>query len=235
MTQRTCSIEGCAKTYRARGFCASHYNSTFYPDRHRRKSLVRCAWCGRDVEKAVTNNRSRQAVCSLRCRDSLRIGRQVSSKELVGPLPWTDPSPRPAPTWTGSEAKGPRRVFFQGDCAWCGEQFTRWAPHAGTPISTCSERCLRGVQKSRRGGFYISPVRRLALYERDAWTCQLCSAPVDPTLPRSDDWAPSLDHIECQSWALIPDHSDANLRLAHRWCNAVRGDGRYVPDGLFAA
>jgi hypothetical protein len=51
-----------------------------------------------------------------------------------------------------------------------------------------------------------------------------------------DDWAPSLDHIEPQSWALIPDHSPANLRLAHRWCNSVRGDlSHYTDDDLRVA
>ncbi len=26
---------------------------------------------------------------------------------------------------------------------------------------------------------------------------------------------------------VVPDHSPENLRLAHRWCNAVRGDETY--------
>jgi 5-methylcytosine-specific restriction endonuclease McrA len=88
----------------------------------------------------------------------------------------------------------------------------------------CSDRCGKNASRARTGRFTIPPQVRSAIYERDAWTCQLCRSPVDPDLPPSDVWAATLDHIECQSWALVPDHSPENLRLAHRWCNSVRGD-----------
>lgn len=70
----------------------------------------------------------------------------------------------------------------------------------------------------------VSPERRLAIYERDGWTCQLCGEAIDRAAdPQRDDAAPSLDHIVPRSHQLVPDHSDANLRLAHRGCNARRG------------
>jgi hypothetical protein len=72
--------------------------------------------------------------------------------------------------------------------------------------------------------FKPSKAFRLAIYERDSWTCQLCGDPVDRSATPSTRLAPSLDHIECQSWALIPDHSAKNLRLAHRRCNSKRGN-----------
>lgn len=76
---------------------------------------------------------------------------------------------------------------------------------------------------------------RAAIYERDRWTCQLCFEPVDPDLGPSDAWAATLDHIVCQSWGEEPDHSPANLRLAHRWCNSVRGDETYYDATILAA
>ncbi|MFC7330808.1 MULTISPECIES: HNH endonuclease [Nocardiopsidaceae] len=76
---------------------------------------------------------------------------------------------------------------------------------------------------------------RLAIYERDGWICQLCSEPVDPDLPYLDNWAASLDHIVCQAWTDEPDHSPENLRLAHRWCNSVRGDETYYETSVLAA
>jgi hypothetical protein len=92
----------------------------------------------------------------------------------------------------------------------------------------CSVQCAKNAGRARRGDrFQPSPKFRLAIYERDRWICQLCIEPVDPTLPQSDTWGATLDHIECQSWALFADHSAANLRLAHRWCNSVRGDETY--------
>lgn len=70
----------------------------------------------------------------------------------------------------------------------------------------------------------VPPERRLAIYERDRWTCQLCGDPIDRDAdPQRDDLAPSLDHIIPRSHQLVPDHSDSNLRLAHRGCNARRG------------
>lgn len=64
------------------------------------------------------------------------------------------------------------------------------------------------------------------VYERDEWLCQLCRMPVDRDLDPNDRMAATLDHIECRSWSLIPDHSAKNLRLAHRACNSRRRDGR---------
>lgn len=70
----------------------------------------------------------------------------------------------------------------------------------------------------------VSRERRLAIYERDGWLCQLCGEPVDRDAdPKRDNAAPSLDHIVPRSLQPVPDHSDANLRLAHRGCNARRG------------
>lgn len=111
--------------------------------------------------------------------------------------------------------------FFQGACRQCGVEFTR----KSKPSPHCSNRCYRRSRRNR-----ITDRGRLAIYERDDFTCQLCFEPVDRDAGYLDDWAPSLDHIEPQSAALIPDHSPENLRTAHRWCNSVRGDGRWNRD-----
>lgn len=121
-----------------------------------------------------------------------------------------------------------RSAWVSGECAQCLQVFTR----KGTPSRFCSKRCS-GKAKSTRRRWKIAMRDRLAIYERDAWTCQLCMEPVDPDLMTTDpidDWAPSLDHIEPQAHALIPDHSPENLRLAHRWCNSVRGDGAWYTE-----
>lgn len=126
------------------------------------------------------------------------------------------------PKWWG--------VIISGPCAWCGENFTS----TGSGARYCSSRCGRNAAKSARGErFQPSPTLRRLIYERDGWVCQLCLDPVDPDSDPQSDWHPSLDHVVPQSHTLIPDHSAANLRTAHRWCNAVRGDGRYHSD-LFA-
>lgn len=119
--------------------------------------------------------------------------------------------------------------FVSGPCLWCGENFT--APTT-TEARACSLRCAKRYSKARhasaRGGrFQPSPTLRRQVYERDNWICQLCMDPVDPAAHTHSDWYPSLDHIAPQSSTTVPDHSPENLRTAHRWCNAIRGDDRY--------
>lgn len=84
--------------------------------------------------------------------------------------------------------------------------------------------------REARGYFWISLRNRLAIYERDGWVCQLCGDPVPRDVDYLDPLAATLDHIECQSWALIPDHSPSNLRLAHRLCNSLRSDRPWPGD-----
>lgn len=117
---------------------------------------------------------------------------------------------------------GGKRVFTSGPCPWCGEHFTA----AGGVY--CSSRCKTAARFKRRGRgftFIISPAERQKIYERDGWMCQICMHPVDRALGARNKWSATLDHIEPQSSTLIPDHSPSNLRLAHMWCNAARGDG----------
>ena len=116
------------------------------------------------------------------------------------------------------------QIFVAGPCGECGTYFMG----EGRAARYCSDRCLRRARirahRQRRGKFAISTAARLAIYERDAWTCQLCMEHVDPELHYLDDMAATLDHIECQSWSLIPNHQPSNLRLTHRRCNTERGD-----------
>ncbi len=68
MQQRTCTIDGCDKPYRARGLCASHWNAAYRKDQHRE---VPCAVCGTMVVKNAPGIK-RRSVCSDRCRAELR-------------------------------------------------------------------------------------------------------------------------------------------------------------------
>lgn len=228
---KLCSVTGCLKKHRARSLCATHYNGKYLAHRHAGNVTVECAGCGRLCEKRPDPRRPRR-YCSLTCRtDSqyreLRAARPGTALVHVGSV-W----PRcelPARHPARADRRKPR-VFVSGPCAWCGEQFTIDQAAA----RYCSRRCLKKANKLA-DHFVVSPVVRLSIYERDGWTCQLCFDPVDSDLPPSDEWAASLDHIVCQSWTTEPDHSPANLRLAHRWCNAVRGDEKYYTAADLAA
>jgi hypothetical protein len=75
----------------------------------------------------------------------------------------------------------------------------------------------------------------MALYERDAWLCLICQMAVDPAAHYLDHASPTLDHIAPVSTSAVPDHSDENLRTAHRICNAIRSDRLDITDAEVAS
>jgi len=186
-------------------------------DYHRRADQT-CDNCG-DVYERRVGDRSR--FCSLGCANESLYGLSRSRELIhVGPVP---KPVRPAPV----AAPPPRRVIVQGDCAWCGQPFA--ALTSTGKARTCSVRCAARLKiKGRahaRGKFLVSSRRRRRLHGRDNWTCQICRLPTSQSWSAGDPWSPTLDHIEPQSTALIPDHSDANLRTAHALCNSFRREG----------
>ena len=218
MEQRTCTRPGCDKPHRARGLCGSHYNQAFQPNRHA-KRVVECSVCGKPCEKYASG--TRRPVCGYRCRYAITYGKDIAEgREMVGPVV-RRPIPEPEPD-------APKLRFVEGACGWCGDRFTFDLQTNGTAARFCAQSCAKAYHRARykekRGRFWINPRDRAAIYERDGWACQLCGEPVDRALDPTDRWAATLDHIECQSWTLVPDHSPSNLRLAHRMCNSVRGD-----------
>ena len=208
--KRICSLDGCNRPHRARGLCSPHYNERLAVGWHVKRE-VPCAACGVLVMKDSSSSRARRPVCSDRCRAFLTWGKWPASKDLV-PAPWIAKKTRPV-----VEFRSLKRVFIQGACGRCGEQFMAVNPLGGTTSRFCCARRKFSPPRSQRS----------RIYERDGWVCQLCMEPVNPLLDVADNWSATLDHIVPQSRQVIPDHSDENLRLAHRWCNSVRGDETY--------
>jgi 5-methylcytosine-specific restriction endonuclease McrA len=62
---------------------------------------------------------------------------------------------------------------------------------------------------------------RLAVHERDGWTCWLCQLPLDREVPRDHPAYPSVDHLVPRSMG--GPYEEGNLRSAHRACNTIRG------------
>lgn len=77
-------------------------------------------------------------------------------------------------------------------------------------------------RRARMAGVPFSPVERLAIFERDGWTCWLCSDFVDPNLRYPNPMSASLDHVVPIS--LDGPHTEENARCAHLLCNARRGN-----------
>jgi len=188
------------------------------PGGYHRRVPRACIQCGK-----TWNTRSKTArFCSFTCQNAHQHGDGRTRKKTPVEKRRATAARRLARAARGSRG---RAAWVAGWCSECGGGFAVQLPGA----RTCSAVCREARDRRRRAEYsdYISAEGRLAIYERDEWTCQLCFTPVNPKVHYLDDWAPTLDHIVCRSWSEVPDHSPENLRLAHRWCNSVRGDERF--------
>ncbi len=187
-----------------------------YEDRYKTERV--CERCGASFQSRHTATR-RCAACGN--KDVPRpASRDRRLPVYVGPmsaLHAKHPARRPAPKRTDWW-----QLIAGGVCPWCGEGFTRVATSFDHVPVYCSRACGKQAGKYARGRFLIAPARRLAIYERDAWLCQLCDLSVDRELPPSDRWAATLDHVEPRSKGGSDDAS--NLQLAHRMCNSIKRD-----------
>lgn len=225
-----CAVEGCRRGRFYRGRCGRHATSSSRAEHGRKDSTytITCEHCGRDGQVTRRHVRYCTNACAKRAQSA-------AARAQYLPVLHPDPSPLthlPAkhPAMQPAPPRGCQdwwKMLVAGPCAWCSEPFVAVAAAYETRTLYCSKRCQRNATQLRHGRFRIPPDVRLAIYERDGWTCQLCREAVDPDLPPSHVWAATLDHVVPQSWTLIPDHRPENLRLAHRWCNSVRNDERY--------
>jgi hypothetical protein len=72
--------------------------------------------------------------------------------------------------------------------------------------------------RARHYGVDYEPVKRSAIYERDAWRCGICSLKVDRRLKYPHPKSPSLDHVI--PMALGGGHTYINVQCAHLICNS---------------
>lgn len=157
--------------------------------------------------------------CSRGCANGARGGAKPARKS-----PFRRRAERVAAK-AAAGSSGGGQVFVQGSCIVCGSQFLS----RGAESRYCSRVCRA---KNRQRSFGISWLDRMALFDRDGWTCQICSEPVNYGADPGSDWYPTLDHIVPKS--LGGSHDFSNLRTAHRWCNSVRGDLSYYSDADLA-
>jgi hypothetical protein len=218
---KVCRAEACQR--RANADRMREYFRRIGGNRHRTTYPYVCADCG-TPSRSESRDTERCASCANRVRPRRRKGKGLVH---VGP-----PNFCPLPERHPARRNPPKpRTWYAGRCGHCGDAFVCAQPKT----RYCSPACGRGAGKRRRGYFSPSPRARRAIYERDGWVCQLCFEPVDRDLHPSAAWAASLDHIRCQSWDEKPDHSPSNLRLAHRWCNSVRGDEKFYTAAILVA
>lgn len=188
-------------------------------------TMVACGYCGRDLESRSRNPRK---WCSQNCR--VRAWEQLTGRK------------------TG---RAPRCAVSFHECASCGELFSARPGGLGKPRSTCSKACLQAhrvaqerdrigrltaeqrdrrnakrreyaaVRRAQERGAEAEQFKAVEIFDRDDWSCGICTETVDPNLRHPDPWRASLDHV-------IPlarggQHTRSNTRCSHLICNIRRG------------
>jgi HNH endonuclease len=133
-----------------------------------------------------------------------------------------------------------RHAATQTACTVCGKPIARPASSVRRPA--CSVQCRAVIEfghatgvpsgydwktfAARRardaGATVVHPFDRETVFERDNWTCYLCSLPVLQGVSAFDPNSATVDHV-------IPlsrggEHSVRNARTAHLRCNSAKQD-----------
>ena len=207
--------------------CRAIYSARYTP----RGPIVgrACDWCSAVLDPAKPRG---ARYCSEKCRCAERDdAKRVLCHGGCGDLIWIGSTSLDEPVCQpcrriargGHDVKCPCPACVQRHRDETSKSNREYRKAHGESRSTTWRR-INGRPERNGSVFEPSTARRLRLYERDDWTCAICHEPTSHTYTATDPWSPTLDHIEPQSHALIPDHSDANLRTAHALCNAMRGD-----------
>lgn len=111
-----------------------------------------------------------------------------------------------------------RRKHEPRPCRDCGQML-----HVGYRCRVCSKAWQRVLSKVPGTG----PLR-LAIFERDSWTCQICGDGIDPELTFPDPMSPSIDHIvplrDClEQFGSDYVDNESNWQAAHVRCNTAKG------------
>ncbi len=117
-----------------------------------------------------------------------------------------------------------RRGRMVRTCVICDAEFN---PRSNQ--TTCSTDCRLahlgrlGSHKSRADHYGVAyeHIDPALIFERDAWTCGICSEPVDATLAFPAPLSATLDHVV--PMARGGSHVPANVQLAHFRCNTSKG------------
>ena len=118
-----------------------------------------------------------------------------------------------------------RRPPFQSElraCENCGDQYVT----IRADQRFCSIPCQRRAHARRRARSSVrSPLgigySDIDVFERDGWRCHLCGQFVSKDISRTDPMGATVDHLVPLS--LGGDDDAANVALAHRRCNGLRG------------
>lgn len=203
---------------------------------HRRKKTVEkvCEQCGDSFAARVDQiKRGGGKFCSIKCGNTFKSHSQQryidgSEKREALQSRWREFGKQGSVRWralrrarAALELSGGKRVFVNGPCLVCKEEFTA----AGVSARYCSRECRELNLPDKFGASWLD---RMWLYARDEWMCHLCGLDVAYGVDVDDPRAATLDHLVPQ--AAGGSHDFENLRTCHSLCNSIRRD---LPVSMF--
>ncbi len=212
--------------------CSTSCRQYFKAHPEHRDEPRSCELCSVDISATPRNTR----FCSRSCRNA-------SGKRRLGKVS------RPFARYDTCQYCGNPMEDRKAGAKYCSERCSDWAcsdngpysarvgrrcPHCGKEIPVearinrrfCSESCAvksnQALRRFRKVGLPAEVVDRIEIFERDEWTCHLCTHTVNPDLPGRHPFAPSLDHIISLAHLDSPGHVWENVALAHLRCNTSK-------------
>jgi 5-methylcytosine-specific restriction endonuclease McrA len=149
--------------------------------------------------------------------------------------PLTRPGRKRWPRFCSRECMAAIRLLRTGSspaplrptCATCGISLVS-SGRRGPQKTYCSRSCQPGhryatsAAAQSRAKHWIARSVRLAIFERDLWTCYLCNLPIDPAKRSPHPGTPSIDHVVPLGIGGLD--TVENLAAAHLACNLAKGD-----------
>lgn len=158
MTERTCDVDDCSNSHRARGLCSTHYNQRHQPARHARMTTA-CTVCGRLVERPTKGDR--RAACSVACRTVLQSG---PPRRSTSAYDWTTDAMRRARSAGATDVDHVARfAVFERDAWTCYLCHLTLAPDTD-PFDPLSPTVDHVVALSRGGQHVLGNLRTACLH-----------------------------------------------------------------------
>lgn len=208
-----------------------------------------CQHCGKEYHP---KERDRNKYCSRECAFAHRAAKPREATRVICVVCGREFEGRPNRKYCSDECKKSMQCDEAREraiqkhsseiepikCKECGKVFI---PEYGVKRRKfCSEKCAQRNEskapsaKMHKGS--VSKARRLRVYKRDNYVCQLCGKPL--MMDKADTLgygkphplAPTVDHIvpcsigKQMGWSNIEINSETNLQSAHFVCNVKKGN-----------
>ena len=172
------------------------HRSKYSPSKGQTDDLRKCKHCNKKYKPKM---RTESFFCTRKCKDLFR--RLDNKRALI--------ESKSERICVGCEKVIPKTA--RADKKWCSEE-----------CALNARGHTMNIQRRIRTSEDDQDFKRIEIYERDGWICQLCKKAVNPKLTFPHPACASLDHV-------IPlsrggGHKTTNVQLAHLRCNTSRGN-----------